>query len=84
MEDIPPGAKSEPAERKKKESKDRKVRAVTGLSVSNEILKHVTDAQRAKKMWNAIKNDFKHHTLVTKLAASKKFYTVKTEIERKC
>jgi len=58
---------------------DRKARAVIGLSLSDEHLEHVRDVETAKEMWMAIMNVFERHTLLNKLSARRKFYTVKME-----
>ena len=55
---------------------DRKAQAVIGLSLSDEHLEHVSEATTAKEMWQAILNVFERHTLLNKLAARRKFYTV--------
>jgi len=55
---------------------DRKARAVIGLSLSDEHLGHVRDVETAKEMWTAIMNVFERHTLLNKLAARRRFYTV--------
>ena len=58
---------------------DRKAQAVIGLSLSDEHLEHVSDATSAKEMWHALLNVFERHTLLNKLAARRKFYTVTME-----
>ena len=62
---------------------DRKARAIIGLSLSDEHLEHVRDVTTAKEMWKAIMNVFERHTLLNKLTARRKFYTVKMEIDEK-
>ena len=59
--------------------KDRKARAIIGLSLSDEHLEHVRDASTAKEMWKAITDVFERHTLLNKLSARRKFYTVTME-----
>lgn len=54
LEDDPLRGKSEPAVQRKWERKGHKARAVIRLSLSDEPLEHVRDAQSAKHMWNAI------------------------------
>ena len=58
---------------------DRKARAIIGLSLSDEHLEHVRDVQTAKEMWNTIVNVFERHTLLNKLSARRRFYTVSME-----
>ena len=55
---------------------DRKARAIIGLSLSDEHLEHVRDVKTAREMWNVILNVFERHTLLNKLSARRKFYTV--------
>ena len=55
---------------------DRKARAIIGLSLSDEHLEHVRDVETAKEMRCAIVNVFKRHTLLNKLSARRRFYTV--------
>ncbi len=76
IEEDPPTEKTEHATWTKK---DRKARAVIGLSLSDEHLEHVRDMDSAKKMWEAITNVFERHTLLNKLSARRKFYTVTME-----
>ena len=59
--------------------RDRKARAIIGLSLSDEHLEHVRDVETAKEMWTAILNVFERHTLLNKLSARRKFYTVTME-----
>ena len=63
---------------------DRKARAIIGLSLSDEHLEHVRDVQTAKEMWNTIVNVFERHTLLNKLSARRRFYTVSKENGEKC
>ena len=56
--------------------RDRKARAIIGLSLSDEHLEHVRDVTTAKEMWKAITDVFERHTLLNKLSARRKFYTV--------
>ena len=76
IEDDPPTEKSELCKWTKS---DRKARAIIGLSLSDEHLEHVRDVETAKEMWTAIKNVFERHTLLNKLSARRKFYTVTME-----
>ena len=54
---------------------DRKAKAIIGLSLSDEHLEHVIDADTAKEMWQSIMDIFERHTLLNKLAARRNFYT---------
>jgi len=63
--------------------KDRKARAIIGLSLSDEHLEHVRDVETAKEMWHTILNVFERHTLLNKLSARRKFYTVTMECNEK-
>jgi coenzyme F420-reducing hydrogenase delta subunit len=56
--------------------KDAKVKAVIGLTLSDEHLEHVRGAESAAEMWLAIKNVFQRTSLLNKLAARRRFYTV--------
>ena len=58
---------------------DRKAQAIIGLSLSDDHLEHVAQANNAKDMWKAILDVFQRHTLLNKLAARRKFYTVTME-----
>lgn len=80
IEDDPPADKSELSKWVKN---DRKARAIIGLSLSDEHLEHVRDVESAKKMWEAIMNVFERHTLLNKLSARRKFYTVTMKKGRK-
>lgn len=62
---------------------DRKARAVIGLLLSDEHLKHVHGLQTAKEMWQALLNVFERHTLLNKLSARRKFYTATMENGKK-
>ena len=55
--------------------KDKKARALIGLSLSDDQLDNVRECQTAKEMWIAIQNVFERHTLLNKLSARRKFYT---------
>lgn len=55
--------------------KDKKAKALIGLSVSDQILEHIRHVDSAAGMWTAIKNIFERHTLLNKLSARRKFYT---------
>ncbi len=59
--------------------KDKKARAVIGLTLSNDMLENVREATSAKAMWTSIKNVFERHTLLNKLSARRKFYTASME-----
>ena len=76
IEENPPTDTAELAKWKKK---DRKACAVIGLSLSDEHLEHVRDVKTAKEMWTAVLNVFERHTLLNKLSARRKFYTVTME-----
>ena len=67
------------ASQKKWDRGDRKAQAAIGLSLSDEHLEHVSDALTAKEMWHTILNVFERHTLLNKLAARRRFYTVTME-----
>jgi coenzyme F420-reducing hydrogenase delta subunit len=56
--------------------KDDKAKAVIGLTLSDEHLEHVRGAESAAEMWLAIKNFFQRISLLNKLAARRRFYTV--------
>lgn len=58
---------------------DSKASKVFGLSLYDKNLAHVRDAQSTKQMWSAIQNAFECHTLLSKLGARRKFYTVTRE-----
>ncbi len=72
LEDDPPSNATELVLWKKK---DKKTRAVIGLTLSNDMLENVREADSAKKMWKSIKDVFERHTLLNKLSARRKFYT---------
>ena len=76
IEKDPPSDKSELA---KWEKNDRKARAIVGLSLSDEHLEHVREVKTAKEMWKAIMNVFERQTLLNRLSARRKFYTVTME-----
>lgn len=76
IEDGPSTDKSELAKWVKY---NRKARAVIGLSLSYEHLEHVHDVQTAREIWQALLNVFERHTLLKKLSARRKFYTVTME-----
>ena len=50
--------------------KDKKARALIGLSLSDDQLDNVRECQTAKEMWIAIQNVFERHTLLNKLFCS--------------
>ena len=80
IETDPPTDKTELAKWLKN---DRKARAVIGLSLSDEHLEHARDVESAKEMWQTIMNVFERHTLLNKLSARRKFYTVSMENNEK-
>ena len=59
--------------------RDRQARAIVGLSLPDEHLEHVRDVKTAKSMWKTIIDVFERHTLVSKLSARRKFYTITME-----
>ena len=58
---------------------DRKARAIIVLSLSDEHLQQVWDVATANEMWETIMKVFERHTLLNKLSARRKFYTVTME-----
>jgi regulator of PEP synthase PpsR (kinase-PPPase family) len=56
--------------------KDAKAKAVIGLTLNDEHLEHVRSAQTASAMWTCLKNVFQKNSLLNKLAARRRFYTV--------
>ena len=56
---------------------DRNAKGVIGLSLSDDILEQVQQATTAKEMWTQIIDIFEKHTLFSKLAARRRFYTAK-------
>ena len=76
IDDDPPTEKDEYLQWSKK---DRKAQAIIGLSLSDEHLEHVRETATAKEMWESILNVFERHTLLNKLSARRKFYTVTME-----
>lgn len=64
------------------DKKDRKAKAIIGLSLSDQILENVRHVTTASSMWITIKNIFERHTLLNKLSARRKFYSaIKLEQE---
>jgi gag-polypeptide of LTR copia-type len=55
---------------------DEKAKAVIGLTLSDEHLEHVRDAQTAADVWKCLMNVFQRCSLLNKLAARRRFYTV--------
>ena len=55
--------------------KDRKVRAIICLTLSDELLESVRHVNSATESWSVIQNIFERHTLLNKLSARRKFYT---------
>ena len=55
---------------------DNKAKAVIGLTLSDTHLEQVQYAHTAKQMWSMIIDIFEKHTLLNKLAARRRFYTV--------
>jgi gag-polypeptide of LTR copia-type len=53
-----------------------KAKAVIGLALSDEHLENVRSAQTASEMWTCLKNVFQRNSLLNKLAARRRFYTV--------
>ncbi len=76
LENDPPSDSAELVLWKKK---DKKARAVIGLTLSNDMLENVREADSAKRMWKSIKDVFERHTLLNKLSARRKFYTASME-----
>ena len=62
---------------------DNKGKVIIGLSLSDEHLEHVRDCETAKQMWEAILDVFERHTLLNKLAARRRFYTVTMQNDEK-
>jgi galactitol-specific phosphotransferase system IIB component len=56
--------------------KDAKAKAVISLNLSDEHLDHVRGSESAADIWLAIKNVFQRTSLLNKLAARRRFYTV--------
>lgn len=56
---------------------DAKARAIIGLSLSDEHLEHVRDVTTASEMWSSIKNLFQRRTLLNRLNARRRFYSLK-------
>jgi hypothetical protein len=56
--------------------KDAKAKTMIGLTLCDEHLEHVRGANSAAEMWLAIKNVFQRTSLLKKLAARRRFYTV--------
>lgn len=56
---------------------DAKAKAIIGLSLSDEHLEHVRDVETAYGMWVAIQNIFQRRTLLNRLNARRKFYSLK-------
>lgn len=52
-------------------------------SLSDEHLKHLSDASTTKEIWNDKLNVFERCTLLNKLAAQQRFYTVKLQAGEK-
>jgi len=55
--------------------KDKKAKALIGLTLSDEILESVRDVDSSASMWSTIKNIFERHTLLNKLTVRRKFYS---------
>jgi hypothetical protein len=58
---------------------DAKAKAVIGLTLSDEHLEHVRDAQTAADMWKCLMNVFQRCSLLNKLAMRRRFYAVSME-----
>ena len=56
---------------------DAKAKAIIGLTLSDEHLEHVRELESAVEMWEAIKNLFQRKTLLNRLTARRRFYSVK-------
>ena len=61
--------------------RDKKAKAIIGLSLSDDLLNHVREVKTAKDMWEVIQNVFERHTLLNKLSARRRFYTAVMEEE---
>lgn len=77
LEDSPPLSNADDARTWQKD--DAKVRAVIGLSLSDEHLEHVRGVQSASEMWKSIQNLFLQRTLLNRLNAQPRFYTMKMD-----
>lgn len=51
--------------------------------MSDVHIEHVRDAESAKERWEKSNNVFEHHTLLKKLTARRRFYTVTMEVGKK-
>ena len=58
------------------QKKDKKAQEIIGLSINDDLLAKAREVSSAKEMWSAIKNVFERHTLLNRLSARRKFYTV--------
>lgn len=58
---------------------DRKARAVIGLGVSDKLLEQAGNAVNAEEVRNMILKIFERHSLLNKLTARRKIYTVPIE-----
>jgi gag-polypeptide of LTR copia-type len=56
--------------------KDARAKAVIGLTLTGDHLEHIRNAKTAAEMWTALKNVFQRSSLLNKLAAHRRFYTV--------
>ena len=56
-------------------NKDKKARALIGMSISDDHLEQVQHAESAKEMFGLICDMYEKHTLLNKLAARRRFYT---------
>eukprot|EP00737_Agarophyton_chilense_P003002 gb/GEZJ01003471.1/.p1 GENE.gb/GEZJ01003471.1/~~gb/GEZJ01003471.1/.p1 ORF type:complete len:730 (-),score=111.20 gb/GEZJ01003471.1/:63-2252(-) len=63
--------------------KDAKARAIIGLTLSDEHLDHVRDADNAADMWKAICDVFQRKTLLNKINARRSFYSAKMRDDEK-
>ncbi len=75
LTEDPPGQEAPQIDIASWVKKDKKAQAIIGLTLSDELLENVRDAESAKLMWLTIKNIFERHTLLNKLSARRRFYT---------
>ncbi len=70
-----PPRPTDPEELQKWVPKDKTARMTIGLTLSDEMLKIVSHTVTALDMWTEICNVHQRHTLLTKFAARREFYT---------
>lgn len=63
--------------------RDRKARAIIGLTISDEHLDHVRDIDTAADVWRAICNVFQRKTLLNRINSRRSFYTAKMREDEK-